>query len=254
MVRHLLCLILILPALACSKGGEVTRVADGSTEPADNIVPRKELSSDWIPQAGNFITGWHFNGDGSTMAGANSLTANGSPTYTASNIVGSNGVEFHGSEYFAVPREKDYGAMTVSAWVRVDSISGSAPIFSRMNGHVWYPRLNVQANGSINWQYRLGGGTLLASTPAGSVTLGQWVHIAATLSPSGGGKIYVNGVLAGSNATSGTFISGSTNTMLIGRDDDLVTNLSGAIDDAGIWDIVLTADEILSIYNAQVPL
>ncbi len=143
------------------------------------------------------------------------------------------------------------GARTISAWINTSSdgaivsyggtAAGQKFIF-RVEGNV----LRVEHNG----------GNVKGST---IVNDGQWHHVAMTL-PSGGSNglnditFYVDGVAETFSATSTAPLNTTTtNEVHIGRDfQDFNRDFNGSIDDLGIWNRELTADEIANIYNTAI--
>ena len=101
-----------------------------------------------------------------------------------------------------------------------------------LNNHVEY------------WQ----GGTIRAMTPAASVPLNAWTHVALTYDGSVA-QLYLNGVASGaaSVAHAETFNNALRFGYAIGFSD---THFQGRLDEISLYNSVLTAAQILSIFNA----
>lgn len=227
---------------------------DGLLQPDPALPGLLSLDGAWAPRNSNLVAFWKFDGNTTATRGSKTITATGSPSFSTERKIGTHSVAFNGSTgFYAVAPEKNYGAMTASLWVKINGWTGAhAPLLFRMNGETLSPRLDVASNGQVQLEYRLCGGVLSAASPAGAVDAGSWHHVAATLTPSGGAKIYVNGALVAVNPTAGTCLSTGSNDMLIGRDTDRNVFLDGRMDELGIWDVALTSDEVERIYLKQV--
>lgn len=231
--------------------GVGTEVIDGLLRLDLATAGDNELDGAWVPQSEHLSAYWKFNGDATLSRGAGTVTTVGTPTFSSNRVLGSHAVKMSGATYYSIPRQKNYEKLTAVAWFWVDSwITGTAPIFYRINGQTWYPRLRVLSTGAVHFQYRLGGGTIGNVSADGLVRAKSWNHIAATLDPAVGSKIYVNGRLVATHTGTGTSISGGTNPMLMGFDDG-THYLDGRMDEAALWDSVLEESEIRLIYERQ---
>jgi hypothetical protein len=76
---------------------------------------------------------------------------------------------------------------------------------------------------------------------------GQWYHVVATWGPAGI-KIYVNGVLSGTNPYTGPSYNSTYN--MIGASAVAGSTVNALIDEFEIFNRALSADEIAAIYNA----
>ena len=78
---------------------------------------------------------------------------------------------------------------------------------------------------------------------------GGWHHLVTTVEGGVRTDMYVDGELVGSD-TSGYVLQNRNNAMQIGGNPDAGNRgWNGNIDDVAVWDRVLTADEVSSIYN-----
>lgn len=213
----------------------------------------KELNQDWVPRSEFLVSYWKFDGHGYATFGRSDLRKYGTPGFSTDSFIGTHSAAFNGqTDYFSTPPVTNFQELSVSLWVKINSWTGTAaPLLYRINGHAWYPRLSVSSTGTISFQYRIGPTTLSAVSASGAVPAGQWYHFVATLSPSDGSRVYLNGALVAANPTPGTAINSGSNEMLIGRDTDRGTYLDGRIDDLGIWDVVLNDQEVRTIYEKQ---
>ncbi len=171
-------------------------------------------------------------------------------------------LDFDGvNDFVLVPHSADQlttGGLTLSAWIRADSIGETA-------GRVMHKGTNVAGGGG--WQWYLGTTERICTTvnqgtdtcsSNGSVPLdGAWRHVALTVTAGGSVTHYVNGVSVGTGSTGA--LSGVTTTypLCIGnRSSETSCNtdrtFDGGIDEARMWGRVLSATEIMSLYGEGV--
>ena len=145
--------------------------------------------------------------------------------------------------------------VSMSGWVKLDSFVGDATLFG-------FGRTN---NGSLLNSGSLGGIATLSTNKfymhingsqkniPGTFNTGQWYHIAFTHnSTSGAGIVYINGSQVHTYSHTGNgFHSNISAYIGVGR---WYYALSDAkIDGIAIWNSVLSASDVTSIYNSGVP-
>ena len=150
--------------------------------------------------------------------------------------------------------EPTVNAMSFSAWVNIAS-STTGIIIAKADGDSTTTRqYSLYANGTYLAVYCGGGGLVATSTTA--ICTGAWVHIVVTLPTSGTGYIYINGT---QDATTIPSLSDTTNNdiPLIGARWDstgstggFAAQLTGYIDEVGVWGRVLSAAEASYLYNS----
>src|SRR6478752_359629 len=130
---------------------------------------------------------------------------------------------------------------TFMAWVKVNSLT---PAYQTIlgDGVVLYSGIN--SNGSMDCYP----GTGPATSAAGVVTVGTWVHYAA-VNNAGSLQIYVNGVASGSAATGAALNFGGATTYEVGSYGTGTEPIDGIIDDLRIFDTALTAGQITTWMN-----
>jgi Concanavalin A-like lectin/glucanases superfamily len=211
----------------------------------------------------------------SSGQGNNGAGVNG-PVFAAGKIgnaitVDSNGVARPGnvSKYVTLgtPADLNFGSGTdfsVSLWAKFSSWVGDPSLISNKNwdsgGNTGWV-LSTGSDGRFQWNYR----EVTPQTrkdydgPAGTISDGEWHHIAVSFDRGGNGLAYLDGVLV--NTTSlgagGTTIDSGLPTN-IGQDGtgDYTDGGGGIkwsnalIDDVGVWRRVVTGDEVAAIYTA----
>ena len=165
------------------------------------------------------------------------------------------GLEFNGFEGTGeIDGLTTGGSMTIAGWVRFDSFEESWSRFvdfgdgandhNILIGHITTTNgLGFHVHDSNNVQHSFNIDNFF--------TLGEWVHVAATINSSGLYTIYKDGV------EEGTFQGGVPaekvrNNNYIGKSNwDVDDPMDGAVDDLLIVDRDLTASEISDLYNAN---
>jgi hypothetical protein len=209
---------------------------------------------------------WHLDeGSGATSADSsgngNTATLNSGPTWVAGES--GQGLTFNGTSYMTATLGNWWGAnntMSASAWVFATSAS-NGPIFGvtdTLPGTGWnMPFLSIAGSTVFGWLWQVNGNTPLSAT----VTLNAWHMLTITYDPNGGGAgigqeiFYVDGV-ASSSGTGTYSPSAKTDfltTQIQGAKPSAVTNniLNGTIDELRAYTRVLSAGEILLLYNAR---
>ncbi|MEQ9814528.1 MAG: LamG-like jellyroll fold domain-containing protein, partial [Azospirillaceae bacterium] len=134
--------------------------------------------------------------------------------------------------------------LTLEAWIKADTLDGHFTLFDKS------PDLNTD-----NANYRLeiidgalklysNGGIDFRQT-VGTVSAGEWHHVAATYDGSGNAALYLDGALVGS--TSAWSYSGAENAgaLVIGRDSSAGgRHFDGQVAEARYWTAALTQSEI----------
>lgn len=142
-------------------------------------------------------------------------------------------------------------ATTISAWVYLDSWGeGSEPTAGRIisNGKATFNF--IQSTGVLRFSSNFSTG---ATSAAGSITTGNWYHVAVTRTSASPAltNLYINGTLSGTaNQSSGNPTAGTSN-VHIGNNSATAGSASfdGKISDVKIFNRVLSATEIRKLYD-----
>lgn len=175
-------------------------------------------------------------------------------------IQAQNGLNFVGSSSTGClvntnqPSITGNAARTVEAWVNIPNptattqqviveMGSGSPNGSRFTLNVisgQYLRIEIAGNGF---------------TGTTDITDGTWHHVAVTYNPLNAtgqkAKLYVDGVLEAQNDFTVTMNTTSTNNIRIGGRTDNVNYLSGSVDEVRVWDIELSATQILADMNHE---
>lgn len=153
------------------------------------------------------------------------------------------------SRYIVVPYAgvlAPTSAITVEAWIRADTLSGSPSIISKteLGGYALYG-----AGGTLRFDVRLSGVYRTVSVN-GNGLLKQWHHVAAT-SDGRYTRLYIDGTLSATDDAGGTFpIQYSvTNGLIFGAEASTGNtanggSFDGALDEIRIWNVMRTGTEI----------
>lgn len=191
-------------------------------------------------------------GNASDSVGSNTLTNNGTSTYTTSKI--NNGIDFGASNSTKSAKFAGNlgiagtGDLTISCWVKLNTEIGSGTYDFATH------RSQLTADRYINLAYEYNSGTRrLKINAAGTAityeqTLGtsNWYHLVVTRSSSNI-VMYMNGssVATGSQGSAGA----SSDYFALGYDGGASEYSSSIQDEVGIWNRALTSTEVTALYN-----
>ena len=180
------------------------------------------------------------------------------PAWTAPGYVGAACLGFTPSAltYVNIPSTADLNvtaAITLSVWIKPAGWNGNSRIMEKGGDPAGTPggadpQYTLLSSGSTALNLTLGGvGTVSAAMPG----TGAWHHVAATWDGATM-KIYIDNVLAGSQAATGA-IGTTTLPLIIGNKSTVSTNtanvFNGSIDDARVYNRALSASEVTTVYN-----
>ena len=128
--------------------------------------------------------------------------------------------------------------ITVESWVYLNTSQTTHTIVSNYGaGNQFF--LRVDSGKPVFW---IDSGGLANASGATTLATNTWIHLAGTWDGTTL-KVYVDGVLDGSTAKSGTFANASGTVRLSSHFSN--EHLNGALDDVRVWNVTRTASEIL---------
>ena len=141
------------------------------------------------------------------------------------------------------------GSMSISGWFKVDAFDTEWQALIAKGEGSNYRVARRAATATIAYAGGVGEGA--DDVPA--VNNGLWHHFVAVTDAAGaefGTALYLDGVLHGVN-TNAAVLTNNTQNLLIGANPDTTPNRAwnGEIDDIAIWNRVLTASEVATLYN-----
>jgi len=153
----------------------------------------------------------------------------------------------HNASLASIQGTTGTAAITMLAWVNFESAVHNSKVFDKNIYALW-----IQATGDHKLKLRIqvvdAGGVSANQDLVGSGTLplNEWVYIAGTYDGTDL-KLYINGVLDGTMTAPGT-IRDATRDLSIGNGNlTLDRPVDGIIDEAALYDIALTQDEIREV-------
>lgn len=191
---------------------------------------------------------------GTTAADSSGLSHNGTlsngPAWDTGKVNGC--LNFDGTDdYVNVGNPTDLqitGAMTLSSWVYIDSVTNSGRIITKQgNSGARGWSLNVESGGYAAFQVAPSA-TTLAIVSSDTLPTNQWVHLTGVYDPGVSMKIYVNGVLNNTNTTSIPNAQyNSSQNVNIGRRPSAANYFDGKIDEVKVFNTALNTSEIADL-------
>lgn len=141
---------------------------------------------------------------------------------------------------------------SISMWFYQNSTFGEIEFIclGDINGTSWGC---TAGNNNFKVNYGRGCGGTGSSPLNGAVQLQNWHHVVYVSNGVGGqSTIYLDGELLGQSSNSTGIGACSSSSLYFGVDIFSVPEIiDGVLDDAGIWDRALTADEVSSLYSGE---
>jgi len=153
-------------------------------------------------------------------------------------------VSFDGTESLDLGEPISYTQHTISAWVKITDTSSSKIIFDARDAAE--DGIRIRTNASEQIIYELNDNSI--TSPLSYVN--EWIHIVASYD-GGTQKLYINSSLIGSVVID-VDINTTTNAKIGTRNFDTpAVFFVGNIDEIGIWDRALSAEEVEEIYRIK---
>jgi hypothetical protein len=193
---------------------------------------------------------WTFDGDTQDSSGqGNNGTAQGEPTFVAGKIgqalqfdVGTMNVNLGNSSALKP------GVFSVSAWAR--PISANATRYLLGGQYTTPADYSIRQVSGTGWtaHVTIGGADYVVSWGGGNLTANQWYHIVSVYDGEEL-RIYVDGVLRGTNNTPSGTMSNSGSNIRIGTDRNGFGGAIGTIDDVRIYNRALSSSDITELHD-----
>lgn len=206
--------------------------------------------------ANGLVAWWSLAGDATDDANAHDGSS--FSTFATTDRFGAAGgaTDFSFGSYISVPTSAAFNTgsgMTVAAWVDLLDPSANQKIMGRTNygfnsGFI----LGVEGAGLSPEIWDANG--VQYAFNEGSIEAGTWTHLAITWATSGQFIGYINGAVVGTMNTGTAAIGANNEPMIIGgspwSQSPLFFATNGGIDDVGLWNRALSADEIGAVVDA----
>lgn len=212
----------------------------------------------------NLISYWKFDessGDAADAHGSNTLTNNNTTPFVAGKINNAADMERTSAQSFSIADASQSGLditgdFSIQMWLKVEADpTGVAYVLQdKRAGDTGGYSVRYADDGAIRLIARWKDG---ANASEGHIdqtlTAGSWFHVVFAINTDGpNGTIYVNGsgTALTMDATAATVISNTAAAFVLGDQPTPAGNsYDGLMDEVGIWDRVLTSDEVTELYN-----
>jgi hypothetical protein len=240
-------LVTVLPAPSLTTTNTTLCAGQSTTLTVASVSTGTPCASNGL--TGTLTTGlvgyWPFCGNANDASGnGNNGTVNG-PILTTDRFGNANSAySFDGvNDLISTPRAH-LGTFSTSAWIQASNTTCNKPILDAYNGS-WELYSDCQ-NGQLSFIMWNNLGYTYYSTNF-NLNVNTWIHVACVYTSSQI-KVYVNGVLITTQTTTPVLpISGTLN---IGASiSGSPQYFAGKLDDIGIWNRALTANEIQQLYT-----
>ncbi len=239
-------------------------------------VNNASLDSSWAPEYSSLVNYWKMDNNWNDSVGSSNGTAAGDATFTSIAKVGSHSGTFDGTgDYVDVGTLGSFGSSryngsTIAFWVKTtdtagcDGVLAYGPSSGRNNFRI---ETNCSANGTgSSGAIRIRSSSdeatpkvLAAGTTASSrFNNGNWNHVVITIAPATNTiAIYVNGIsqaLTYSAQASPVTFSNFAYSAYLGAYNNggtLTSPRTGQLDDLAVFTKVLTAAQVVTMYNRQ---
>ena len=223
----------------------------------------RTLASTWTPQWSSAVHYWSMNqsswngssGEIVDSVGTSHGTSYSGATTALSARTGTYAGHFNGtSNYATLPALSTMSALSYAMWFKINGTTSEQ--FPYVLDTAWSAdKAGLSASFDLaRTVMSVNLGSLWQSPSTFSMNLNQWYHLAVTYDGSTA-KIYKNGALAGSAATTGS-VNWNGNPQYIARGSSESCGTSGChtamdLNEFAMWSTTLSASEIALLYNAQ---
>lgn len=210
----------------------------------------------YVPSNG-LVGWWPFNGNANDLSGnGNNGTLNG-PTLTTDRFGQSNkAYSFDGvNDFISLPNILPVQLGTISFWFQTNSSNDQILVYhANQNSENGWGTANqnaIEDHTGISFggaSYVFDNGSGIAYYHPTALLLNQWYHMAVAYNNSSA-FCYLNGSLIYTMDISSETANNLPTMTYIGRPNWATRFFSGKFDDLGVWDRVLTQQEITNLYN-----
>jgi hypothetical protein len=209
----------------------------------------------WATDASASLIAHYKLSDASDETGNHDGTASGSPTYSAGKF--GNAVSLNGSDQYISVADSaafDLTDMSISLWFKTENTARNY-LVGKHGGTGSGPRIHTESNGFLMWWVDSSSG--YEGAPSSSYYDGNWHHVVATY--EGGTvqdiKLYLDGSAVPIDwaGASSSAVGTNDEPLVLGAEGGTANFLNGMLDDVGIFDHVLTADERSYFGGHEIP-
>lgn len=166
---------------------------------------------------------------------------------TESDPIGGSAYIFDGDNDYVRSDFKDLDAVSVSAWIKTDVLSGNFRRIAIAENGSTKPQWSITKTDNSDLRFSIAGNSAYSDT----IGKDEWIHTAGTYDPSTGDvKIYVNGTQEGST-TSTQDRSGTTKISIGGWRDEDTQYWDGSLSNIRVYNRPLTPQEVSYLYEQK---
>jgi len=209
-----------------------------------------------INMTGNILL-VHMNNDWLDYSGLeNNGGSQGGVSFLPSSTLGSHTGNFDGNDDYVnitdTPNLDGSGDLTITAWVKLNNSYRQPFVAKTLDANNVEYFLGTGSNNGLVGLFRNGAGGLEATSGGAILSTDVWYHVAYVFDAGSNSKIFLNGILNGSDASFATAPPEISNDLRIGYSEGFFESyLNGTINEVAMWNRTLSASEILNIYNKQ---
>lgn len=217
------------------------------------------------PPPADLVVWWPGDGDANDIVGTNNGTTQNGATFTAGKV--GQAFSFDGVDDFVrvpdAPNLGEFSAVTIEAWIKTLNPADQDIVahFDVLNPHpgFLFGLATTPGDTGVLHFFVADDTTPASKSSVGTVDDGEFHHVAVTYD-SQTVKFYIDGVLDSMQSFAAPIVMGDpTNDLHIGVDTNALPGpingpvrfFNGLIDELGIFNRVLSADEIADIHNAD---
>lgn len=206
-----------------------------------NAVDSDNLLGWWgfEEESGNTVLGSHAAGNTGTLEGFSPSDRVDGKIGKALYFSGNSSIDM-GTEYNLTP------PFSLCAWFKADSIISHPHVFAKGGSAIWW-RMRIQ-NSPTKMKFSTYGATNQGQYGNSLITTGIWYHIAMTWDGVNK-KIYINGSLDITTASTGTLTGGQNVRWRIGAAGTNADKFNGIIDEVRIYNKALSSQEVQSLFS-----
>lgn len=237
--------------------GDEVRIEADNDGLAHAVLDYVELSTEAAPAATNVlpVARWRMEGDYLDGISSHDGVTEGGIVWNFDfydSVEGKQALKLKGdNEFVNVKNHDDFNFtkdFTISIWAKPDSVSGQKTVLSKVTDYANKQYALSIVDGILKFDYEASGNDY--SLSGGTLVNNEWQHIAVTVDANLNVKMYINGVNIVSDVAPAE-TNMSSEDLVIGRFGGTYDSFvyGGRLDDIRLYNISLSATEILKIHN-----
>jgi hypothetical protein len=234
----------------------IAAISSGTSTPdqisASNLkgywINRGATTDKWLDESGNGNNASSVNGSPLTVVLPQGVTANKDVSGVALQYKNSGNLLLTGDAYALATDAATLditAEISLEAWVKPFTVSAAQTIIGKNGSYA----LGITSGAKPVFTKWTGAASTARTTTFTTLTANVWAHLAVTYDGANV-KIYINGALNTTTATTGAMDATSAD-VLFGALTSTTNLFNGYIDSTKVYNTILTANDILNNYNAE---